>query len=89
MNAYAPSLLLAALLSAPAVAAPPTPAQWIPAWTASPQPRWDGDFALPTNVPYHLWNQTVRQTARAQLGGGLRRRCSACCCPTNTARSRW
>ncbi len=69
MNAYAPSLLLAALLSAPAVAAPPTPAQWIPTWTASPQPRWDGDFALPTNVPYHLWNQTVRQTARVSLGG--------------------
>ncbi|RPE77307.1 SGNH/GDSL hydrolase family protein [Vulcaniibacterium tengchongense] len=62
-------LLVAALaLPLPAAARAPQPA-WIPTWTASPQPRWDGDFALPTQLPYHFWNQTVRQVARVSLGG--------------------
>ncbi|WP_308365803.1 MULTISPECIES: SGNH/GDSL hydrolase family protein [unclassified Microbulbifer] len=42
---------------------------WIATWTASPQPRWNGDFALPTNTPFHLWNQTLRQVARVSIGG--------------------
>lgn len=60
-------LTFAALAPLHATQAPqPT---WIPTWTASPQPRWDGDFALPTNLPFQFWNQTVRQTARVSLGG--------------------
>lgn len=58
------ALLLATVANA---AAPST--TWIPTWTASPQARWDGDFALPTNLPYHFWNQTIRQNARVSLGG--------------------
>jgi lysophospholipase L1-like esterase len=36
---------------------------------ASPQPLWDGDFPLPTNVPFNLWKQTVRMVTRVSLGG--------------------
>lgn len=43
--------------------------RWVASWTASPQPRWDGDFALPINAPASLWKQTVRQLARISLGG--------------------
>ncbi|MGQ4661006.1 SGNH/GDSL hydrolase family protein [Lysobacter sp. F6437] len=42
---------------------------WTATWTASPQPLWAGDFALPVNVPSSLWNQTVRQVARVSVGG--------------------
>lgn len=42
---------------------------WIATWSASPQPLWSGDFALPTNAPFHLWNQTLRQIARVSIGG--------------------
>ncbi len=42
---------------------------WVTSWAASPQPRWDGDFALPVRVPNQLWNQTVRQVLRLSLGG--------------------
>ena len=42
---------------------------WTATWTASPQPLWEGDFALPVNVPGSLWNQTVRQVARVSVGG--------------------
>ncbi|WP_266172107.1 SGNH/GDSL hydrolase family protein [Dyella subtropica] len=45
-------------------------AHWVATWMASPQPRWDGDFALPVNLPSSLWNQTVRQSARVSVGGG-------------------
>ncbi|WP_342317099.1 SGNH/GDSL hydrolase family protein [Lysobacter sp. FW306-1B-D06B] len=56
-------LTFAALAPLHATQAPqPT---WIPTWTTSPQPRWDGDFALPTNLPFQFWNQT----ARVSLGG--------------------
>ena len=44
-------------------------ASWVTAWYASPQPRWDGTFPLPTKLPYHLWNQTVRQRVRVSVGG--------------------
>ena len=44
-------------------------AHWITTWTASPQPLWAGDFPLPTNVPFNVWNQTLRQTARISVGG--------------------
>lgn len=42
---------------------------WVATWSASPQPLWSGDFALPTNAPFHLWNQTLRQVARVSIGG--------------------
>lgn len=44
-------------------------ANWITTWSASPQPTWDGDFALPTRTPFQFWKQTVRQVARVSLGG--------------------
>lgn len=62
------TLLLSAAIAAPLHAARPQ-ATWTTAWTASPQPRWDGDFALPTKLPYHFWNQTLRQVARTSIGG--------------------
>jgi lysophospholipase L1-like esterase len=42
---------------------------WIGTWTASVQPVWEPDFAVPTNIPRNLWNQTIRQTVRASIGG--------------------
>ncbi|WP_250459280.1 SGNH/GDSL hydrolase family protein [Microbulbifer litoralis] len=42
---------------------------WVATWAASPQPLWNGDFALPTNAPFHLWDQTLRQVARVSIGG--------------------
>ena len=42
---------------------------WIGTWTASVQPVWGPDFAVPTNMPRNLWNQTIRQTVRASIGG--------------------
>lgn len=42
---------------------------WVATWSASPQPLWSGEFALPTNAPFHLWNQTLRQVVRISLGG--------------------
>ncbi len=42
---------------------------WISSWTANPQPQWDGNFTLETRVPFHFWNQTVRQVVRISLGG--------------------
>ena len=64
------SVLFAALLSA--ALAPPAQAadgNWIPGWTASPQPIWAGDFALPLGLPASLQDQTVRQIVRAGVGG--------------------
>lgn len=48
---------------------PTSSSNWIGTWTASPQPKWDGDFPLPTLVPFNLWNQTVRQIVGVSLGG--------------------
>lgn len=42
---------------------------WIGTWTASVQPVWEPDFPVPTNIPRNLWNQTIRQTVRASIGG--------------------
>ncbi|UNK49202.1 SGNH/GDSL hydrolase family protein [Lysobacter sp. S4-A87] len=63
------TLLMAASGIAPAQSTADAPTTWATTWTASPQPLWAGDFVLPTNVPYNLWNQTVRQTARVSIGG--------------------
>ncbi|MDN3558074.1 SGNH/GDSL hydrolase family protein [Halomonas maura] len=43
--------------------------QWLASWSASPQPRWEGDFPLPTHTPFQLWDQTIRQVARLSIGG--------------------
>jgi lysophospholipase L1-like esterase len=43
--------------------------KWIGTWTASPQALWDGDFPLSTNVPFNLWNQTIRMVTQVSLGG--------------------
>lgn len=46
------------------------PAQaWVTSWYASPQPRWEDGFVLPTKLPSQLCNQTVRQLARVSVGG--------------------
>jgi lysophospholipase L1-like esterase len=50
-------------------AAPRDDAHWVATWTANPEARWDGDFALPLNLPFHLWDQTVRQVVHVSLGG--------------------
>lgn len=50
-------------------AAPRDHPHWLATWTASPEARWDGDFALPLNLPFHLWDQTVRQVVHISLGG--------------------
>lgn len=42
---------------------------WVTTWSASPQPTWEGDFPLPTLLPFNLWGQTVRQPLRVSLGG--------------------
>jgi lysophospholipase L1-like esterase len=42
---------------------------WTSSWMAAPEPLWQGDFLLPTNVPFQLNHETVRQVARVSLGG--------------------
>ncbi|NKF22050.1 SGNH/GDSL hydrolase family protein [Solimonas marina] len=43
---------------------------WITSWTASPQPLWQGDFPLPTGLPFNFLGQTLRQSLRLSVGGG-------------------
>lgn len=43
--------------------------EWVTTWAASPQPTWEGDFPLPTLLPFNLWGQTLRQPVRVSLGG--------------------
>lgn len=59
------ALLCAAFLSQAQAA----DGNWIPGWTASPQPIWAGGFALPLGLPASLSDQTVRQVVRAGVGG--------------------
>jgi len=61
--------LLALCLCAPVALQAAPAASWVTTWSANPQPRWDGGFPLPTKLPYHLWNQTVRQVVRVSVGG--------------------
>ncbi|HEY0179663.1 MAG TPA: SGNH/GDSL hydrolase family protein [Dokdonella sp.] len=65
----AAALLLALTPAAPADGAAADGAHWVATWTASPERRWDGDFPLPTNLPFTVWDQTLRQTVRASVGG--------------------
>lgn len=62
-------LLLLAFVTAGVHAEDRDEARWIATWTASPQPLWDANFALPANVPDRLQDRTVRQIARVSLGG--------------------
>ncbi|MGQ0334795.1 SGNH/GDSL hydrolase family protein [Halomonas elongata] len=63
-------IVLLGLLGIPtAQADTDSPNTWTATWIASPQPRWDGDFALPTGLPFHLWQQTIRQVAKVSVGG--------------------
>lgn len=62
-------LLLFVLAAADAQAQHRDEGHWIASWTASPQPVWDANFALPANVPERLQDRTVRQIARVSLGG--------------------
>ena len=56
---------LAAAIASSAMASEP----WQTSWYAAPQPGWDAGFALPTNMPAALQNQTVRETLRLSAGG--------------------
>lgn len=42
---------------------------WVPGWTASPQPVWADGFVLPLGLPASLRDQTVRHIVRAGVGG--------------------
>lgn len=42
---------------------------WIGTWTASAQPAWTSDFPVPLGFPSNLYHQTIRQVARASIGG--------------------
>lgn len=44
-------------------------AQWVPAWSASPQPVWTTEFLFPTALPSTLENRSVRQVVRLGFGG--------------------
>lgn len=52
-----------------ASAAQASPSYWSPSWMASTQPIWQGDFVLPTGLPFQFNRQTVRQVARLSIGG--------------------
>ncbi|MGY4395788.1 lysophospholipase L1-like esterase [Sphingomonas sp. UYAg733] len=52
-----------------AFAGPAQAADWLPAWTASPQPVWGSDFLLPASLPKSLEKRTVRQVVRLGIGG--------------------
>ncbi len=62
-------LTVCGAVSAASESAPSQRTAWVASWTASPQPLWDGSFALPIQLPFSLWQQTLRQTLRVSLGG--------------------
>jgi len=64
---FAALALAATLMSDPAMAGERE--DWVGTWTASPQPTWGADFALPVKIAPKLENQTIRQTVRTSLGG--------------------
>lgn len=72
-SSLAVALALVLALAVPSLAqsrdATPIGRTWTATWTASPQPRWEGDFPLPVLTPPSLWNQTIRQRAKISIGG--------------------
>jgi len=67
--AFTALTMLAAGLALPRDRALAADGNWIPTWAASVQPVWDADFIAPVGVPRSVRNQTVRQIARASIGG--------------------
>ncbi|MDQ6434219.1 SGNH/GDSL hydrolase family protein [Mesorhizobium sp. LHD-90] len=67
MTAVLAGAAFAALLG---MAAADDDGDWIATWTASAQPAWEADFAVPLGMPANLWNHTIRQVARTSIGGG-------------------
>lgn len=65
MNRLSAYIALALLFCVPGIAS----AQWVPAWSASPQPVWAADFLFPTGLPSTLEDRTVRQVVRLGIGG--------------------
>jgi len=64
------ALALALVGSAATSTAEPAPVTyWSPSWMASTQPVWNGDFVLPSGLPFQFNRQTVRQVARLSIGG--------------------
>lgn len=65
------AVILAATLAAPAAvsASPANIENWVTSWYASPQPVWNQDFILPTNIPSSLQGQTVREVIKVSAGG--------------------
>jgi lysophospholipase L1-like esterase len=59
----------AALATSLAIAAAEDRSEWIGTWTASVQPAWEADFAVPLGMQANLWNHTIRQVARVSIGG--------------------
>ncbi|QNK68100.1 SGNH/GDSL hydrolase family protein [Variovorax sp. PAMC26660] len=66
-GALALTLAGVAAASTAQTTAPPT--YWSPSWMAATQPLWDGNFVLPSGVPFQFNRQTVRQVARLSIGG--------------------
>lgn len=64
---FAALALAATLMADPAMAGEKQ--DWMGTWTASPQPTWGADFALPVKIAPKLENQTIRQTVRTSAGG--------------------
>jgi lysophospholipase L1-like esterase len=62
-------VLASALLFSTSSPAAQSDERWASSWFASPQPVWDKDFILPTNVPASLRTQTVREIVRTSIGG--------------------
>lgn len=66
MKPFILSMAAALLMTTPSIA---PAADWVPAWTASPQPLWSADFIFPTDIPGDLANSTVRQIVHLGIGG--------------------
>jgi len=60
---------LSTVLAASLIAGSAHAGVWVSSWYAAPQSTWGADFALPTNVPVALEDQTIRETARISAGG--------------------
>lgn len=57
------------VLASLAHAAPSPSGRWITSWMASPQPAWGPDFILPTGVPAHVADQSIREVVQLSAGG--------------------
>jgi lysophospholipase L1-like esterase len=62
-------LALAGVAAASTAQTATSPSYWSPSWISATQPLWDGNFVLPSGVPFQFQRQTVRQIARLSIGG--------------------